>query len=224
MRNYLVYVPCAQGRIAAALWDNHRLFDVALNDYTGAQAPNWGEYGFKTKGHKWPAIVSLGLPFFARYKAVCFLDDDIEIDATRLNQLFAIGNLLNLDLWQASLTEDSQISWPHLVQMKNSYVRGARTVEIMMPIFSRSGLAACWPSFAESQSGWGLDDLWPKLLNGKGLAVVDAVAARHARKVQSGTWVMPNGKKPQQERNEIEKKYELKKWQRENGYEPWEHE
>jgi hypothetical protein len=67
-------------------------------------------------------------------------------------------------------------------------------VEIMMPVFVHEALLAVWQTFSESQSGYGLDLLWPKVLKNKGLAVVDCVQARHIGPVNSGSWRMPNGK------------------------------
>jgi hypothetical protein len=211
VRDCLVYLPSNRGKIAADLWAPDRDFDVAINDYTGTAPPCQGgaEHAFAVKGHKWPVIATMP-ELFGRYEAVCFLDDDIEICADDLSRLFRIGRVLELDLWQAALTRDSIGTHPPLFQRDGSYVRRVPVVEIMMPVFSRAALAMCQASFCESESGYGLDFLWPRLLGDRGLAVIDCVAARHMRPIASGGWRMSNGKTPQEECRDLVRRFALR--------------
>ena len=62
-----------------------------------------------------------------------------------------------------------------------------------MPIFSKTALDICVHTFARSESGWGLDLIWPDYLEHTGLAVVDVVVAEHLRPINSAQWQLANG-------------------------------
>ena len=119
------------------------------------------------------------------------LDDDIEANGDTLARLFKAGDALGLSLWQPALTQDSVHSWKHTQQVAGSFVRPVKMIEVMAPFFSRDALARCLSSFSETQSGWGLDFLWPKLLGYQGLAILDALPISHHREVTSGERRMP---------------------------------
>ena len=63
--------------------------------------------------------------------------------------------------------------------------RKVSAVEIMMPVFSRRALGWVAPTLGQSISGFGLDLVWGQLVarNGGRIAVLDSVAATHARPV-----------------------------------------
>jgi len=207
-RPYLVYCPTLRGELAADLWAGFRLYDVALNDYSGeGKGLDRAEHRFARVGHKWPCIhANLG-GLIGHYTAFCFLDEDIEIDTDRLNRLFLAGEAFGLSLWQAALTPDSYHSHTHLLAVNGSYLRPTGLVEIMMPCFSRQALQRVWNTLTESQSGWGLDGVWSKLLSGQCLAVVDAIQARHGRPCRSEQWTLSNGLTPEQEWYILARKY-----------------
>ena len=131
---------------------------------------------------------------------MALFDDDLEISTRDLNRLFRIGEACGLALWQAALSSRGYWTWRHLLQRADSIARIVPMVEIMMPVFSAEALRTCWPTFLENYSAWGLDSaLWPSLLAGKPLAVVDAVTVRHNRPVRSASRVLPSGLTSQQE-------------------------
>jgi len=199
-RPFLVYCPTDGGDHLFGADEGTRLFDVALNDYSGTRRDLRGaDWCFAESGHKWPCIVR-NLPRIERgYEAYAILDNDIEISTDELNTLFLTGHALGLDLFQAALSSDSHTNYPGLKARAGSYVRPSGFVEIMMPVFSRRALELCWHTFGDSESGWGLDVVWPKYLAGHRIAIVDAVVARHGRPVESGSWKLSNGLTPQQE-------------------------
>ena len=212
MRDYLVYIPCNAGLVRANLWEDDRTYDIALNDYSGSTAWCTGaEHLSNVKSHKWPAIVSMQ-ELFMGYKAVCFLDDDVEINTEQMNRLFYYGRIFGWNLWQAALTLDSIGTHRHLFKQVRSWYRPAKWVEIMAPIFSREALETCASSFSLSESGYGLDLLWPKLLNNRGLIVVDTITMKHRHPITSTNWKLSNGKSPAQELSEIVDKYDLGSW------------
>lgn len=141
------------------------------------------------KGPKWSCLADLlreRTELMVRYDAFWFPDDDLAADTAELNRMFALFNGLQLDLAQPSLTPDSYVSWPFLVQQPGNIARYVGFVEVMAPLFSRSALRRCLPTFSESRSGWGLDWIWPHLCaeeRDDAVAILDAVAVRHTRPV-----------------------------------------
>jgi SAM-dependent methyltransferase len=199
-RPFLVYCPTKAGDHLADLLSKDRLFDVALNDYTGeGRGTADAEWQFCEMGHKWPCAQRNLSRIAQSYEFYLFLDNDIEIGVDAINTLFLTGYALRLQLFQASLTPDSTTAYPHLRWRAGSAVRFCELVEIMMPVFSRAALQTCAHTFTESESGWGLDHIWPLYLGKDGMAVIDAVQARHCRPVNSRDWVMSNGETPWEE-------------------------
>jgi hypothetical protein len=61
-RPFLVYCPTKAGDHLADLLSEHRLFDVAFNDYTGeGRGTEGAEWRFCEKGHKWPCAHRISL-------------------------------------------------------------------------------------------------------------------------------------------------------------------
>lgn len=153
------------------------------------------------------AQVALRPPNLSRisksYEFYFFIDNDIAIGVDDINTLFLTWYALRLKLFQAALTPDSTTAYPNLVWRGGCAVRFCDFVEIMMPVFSRAALQTCAHTFTESESGWGLDHVWPLYLGKERMAVVDAVQARHCRQVTSGGWVMSNGETPFDEFNRV---------------------
>ena len=208
-RRYLVYVPCKDGHVKAELFGDGRRFAVAMNEYSGHPITEpRAEWLFSRPGHKWQCIAANILPLIDKYDAFCFLDDDIEITTDELNRLFDAGMAHNADLWQASLSLDSFDWWPELIHRDDSAgARKVSLVEVMMPCFSRASLVKLFSTFTENYCGWGLDLVWAKLLDGKGMFIVDDVVAKHLRPLQSGHWILPNGMTSFQDRDRVLKKY-----------------
>ena len=208
MNNFLCYCVTNRGRFAANLFDGtQRLFDVALNDYSGQDFRSYpAEYFFNRKGHKWPSIAAL-LPTISRkYQAYCFLDDDVVINAADINHLFQEGIRLGFNLWQASLTWDSYEYWKFLYT-QGWGIREVPLVEVMMPFFSAEALRICLPSCAEFESGHALDQLWAQMLNWQKMVVFDQVQATHRRYPRSIYWKLSSGLTVFEEARMLREKY-----------------
>jgi hypothetical protein len=207
-RPFLVYCPTKAGDHIADLLNKDRLFDVALNDYTGEGRGTAGaEWQFCEKGHKWPCAHRNLSRIAKSYEFYFFIDNDIELGVDAINTLFLTGYALRLQLFQASLTPDSPTAYPHLIQRAGSAVRLCDFVEIMMPVFSRAALQTCAHTFTESESGWGLDHIWPLYLCKERMAIIDAVQARHCRPITSRGWVMSNGETPSEEFDRVVRRH-----------------
>jgi hypothetical protein len=119
------------------------------------------------------------------YDMVWMPDDDLDVRGADIDRLFDVAAAVGLDLFAPALDDASHFA--HFDTRRNPRFFGRWTgfVEIMMPGFSRAALERLLPTFAESETGWGwgLDSVWPKILNYRDVGVIDAVAVRHTRPV-----------------------------------------
>ena len=119
------------------------------------------------------------------YDHVWMPDDDIHADQATISAMFAAAGAAGLDLFAPALHEDSY--YAHYSTMVNRRLHGRRTgfVEIMVPGFSSAALEALlWTlDLTETGWGWGLDSLWPKLLDHRNVGILDATPVLHTRPV-----------------------------------------
>ena len=189
-RSVLVFVQCGRGFDAPYL-EEPRGFDVLLNYYQGASAHPKADIAIHQTGTKTTAIrrlMELRPDLLLRYRAVLFLDDDVEIGAEGIDAFFRAMAAEKLDLAQPALTQDSATAYPYLKRPSiGAGVTRVSSVEIMAPALTRRGLESAAWAFAESVSGWGSDLLLgPAVRAGCGAAsvgVVGSVAVRHAAPV-----------------------------------------
>jgi hypothetical protein len=210
-RDYLLYTPVRAGVCRARLFQEGRLYDVAMNDYSGAAAAEGceAEFYFSEKLHKWPAIAANLNRLPNTYRGWGFIDDDIEVDTQTLNELFQVGEMLQLDLYQPALTQDSACSHVQLKRAPGSYVRSTPFVEIMSPFMSRRALGRFRHLFARTESGWGLDLVWSRMavVEGLRMGVVDALPVRHAVAPRSRGWRLRDGSTPPEEMRRFVEEY-----------------
>jgi hypothetical protein len=185
-------------------------FDLAIinptnNPYLGSKT-----FELWQPGYKFPNLAALASNHVEvfDYDYVWVVDDDVRVEG-RAARLFEIMRAQGLDLAQPALTHHSH--WSHRVtlQYPGSRYRLTSFVEIMAPCFSREAFRLCYPTFTETCSGWGLDWVWPKLLmdlRGRPTcAIVDEMT--HTLPTTSRNWILPNGKRPEQEMREMLAKY-----------------
>lgn len=139
-----------------------------------------------SKGPKWPALKALietHRAIIDRYDYVWLPDDDIACNANDINKLFEIARDENLALCQPALTLNSYFTWGVTLKPLFTRLRFTNFVEIMVPCFERDFLIRCLPTMADNLSGFGLDFIWPKMLEGTAnrTAIVDAVSVTHTR-------------------------------------------
>jgi len=117
------------------------------------------------------------------YDFVTFPDDDLDMQWSDLNQIFAVCRDYGLDLAQPALHPESYINYPVSRQNKIFLLRYVSLVECMMPVFSQSALRKCVPTFALHKDGFGIDHAWARIIGTPPtkLAVIDKVAVRHTR-------------------------------------------
>lgn len=120
-----------------------------------------------------------------RYDQVLFLDDDLIFKYRDIDQVFALAEEHNLDMFQPAVAPGSNCVWPYLFQQPNSVVRFSTGVEIMMFGFSNRALQLCAPLFSKTVSGFGLDYACSRTVRAEKwrCGVIDAVAAQHLDKI-----------------------------------------
>ncbi|MEI6212022.1 MAG: hypothetical protein WCR06_10410 [bacterium] len=197
------------------LTDPVRDFDIFIS-YYGTQ-PNLyqaeADYYEMSPGPKWPCLGTLvteHAELLEHYAAFWFPDDDLAATTATINQMFALFHGFRLTLAQPALTADSFYSWRILLQHPKYVLRYVDFVEIMAPIFDRQALRNCRSTFGESQSGYGLDFVWPSLLDPQrpdALAVLDATPVTHTRPVGGELYRNHPELKPRQDMLALLQKY-----------------
>lgn len=192
----------------------YKNFDLCLSYYGNSPSrfKNDCDIYFESKGPKWPKIKEIIQALgdkISQYEAIWFPDDDILTDASVIHHMFEIFNEQKFELAQPSLTKESYHSHYVTLEYRDYKWRYTQFVEAMVPIFSKNALGKCWHTFDITQSGWGLDLLWPKILGNphKKIAVIDETQVYHTRPVGTGT--LYNGLSPYSELCAVERKYNL---------------
>jgi hypothetical protein len=119
------------------------------------------------------------------YEYVWLPDDDLFASQAAIDRMFELARTLSFSLCAPALHEASY--YAHYVTMRNRRCFARRTgfVEIMAPCFSVPALATLLPTLELTPSGWGwgLDSLWPKLLDYRNTGIIDATPVLHTRPV-----------------------------------------
>lgn len=140
------------------------------------------------KGPKWPAlkeVIEANRDLVDRYDYIWLPDDDIDCRGSDIDRMFEIARRHNLALCQPALTLDSYFSWGVTLKNPLTRLRFTNFVEIMVPCFDHDFLLRCLPTMGDNLSGFGLDFLWPRMLEAtpNRIAIIDEVAVTHTRPV-----------------------------------------
>ena len=171
------------------LADEHRSWDLCVSFYGRDEnfpLDDFSEYTIlQNDGKKFPSLKQLLQPDspFWRYEYFLFPDDDIQMRWSDINTMFGVCREFNLDIAQPSLHPSGVINWPATRQKPEYVLRFVSIVEAMIPLMSRTALRACVHTFGLSQSGWGVDYIWSRVVGGPmtRIAVIDKVAVVHTR-------------------------------------------
>ncbi len=170
-------------------------------------------FSHKTAG-KGEVMAYLAAQDLGDFDYIAVIDHDVQLSVSAINRLLAIARQHKLDLFQPSLSPDSFISHPHVVQRVGSFMRDTSFVEIMATFFSAPAFNFVKETFIESLSGWGLDLIWSSRIrqnHGK-LAIVDDVVAKHLKPLSSHTWRFANGETSQNELMRIMQRHHLMRY------------
>jgi hypothetical protein len=162
-------------------------FDYALS-WFGDVPPDAPGAAFvhMQKGAKWPgleATLQAHAEQIAQYRYVWLPDDDLLCVPEDISRMFLICDELGLELAQPALTTDSYFS--HVITLRHArfQVRFTNFVEIMAPVFSAAMLQKIRPTLAGNISGYGLDNVWPRLSQLGKVAIIDDTPVKHTRPV-----------------------------------------
>lgn len=168
--------------------EEDRNWDLCISWY-GKEVPSdlkeWEYFTHQPNDRKFSAIYKLfleGSPLLD-YENVYMPDDDLMMTWADINKLFNIFRIGGFDLAQPSLVATSYVTHPVTAQNPEYLVRYTNFVELMCPVFSRSFLQICLPTFEASFSGFGLDHIWSQLggrVPGR-IAIIDDIAVAHTR-------------------------------------------
>jgi hypothetical protein len=163
-----------------------RNFDLCLS-YSGEAPGRYADqcdFYFAASGTKWPQLYDLMRDYgelIMQYDAIWFPDDDIRTNAGNINRMFNQFNEHQLQLAQPALRKNA---FYYVTSQYIDYeLRYTHFVDTMAPIFSKDALRLCWFTFSKNLTGWGLEYIWPKLLNNpdKKIAILDAVPILQTR-------------------------------------------
>jgi hypothetical protein len=138
-------------------------------------------------GPKWSGIREAlrGWQGWRDYEYIWMPDDDIFASQDTISRMFAVARRTKLDLFAPALHDASY--YAHFITMRSHGFFGRWTgfVEIMVPGFSRAALERLLPTLDLSETGWGwgLDSVWPKLLDYRNVGIIDAAPVVHTRPV-----------------------------------------
>jgi hypothetical protein len=191
MAQNLVLVRAGKGSLHSSWIDRGkpRDWDIRLVPYQEVPPPQDGEYtvGEVVPGPKWAGIREAlkGWDGWRDYEYVWMPDDDIFASHDTISRLFEVARRTKLDLFAPALHEASYYAHFITVRSRGFFGRWTGFVEIMVPGFSRAALDRLAPTLDLSETGWGwgLDSVWPKLLDYKNVGIVDATPVLHTRPV-----------------------------------------
>lgn len=129
------------------------------------------------------------------YRYLLVIDDDIEIPEGFLDDFLAIQEARDFTLAQPARSHDSYTDHHFVNQLSGIESRSTRFVEIG-PLVSlrRDGYKMLLPFDEAAPMGWGLDFVWPLMLeqHNKRLGIVDATPIRHALRKPVSTYDYSN--------------------------------
>lgn len=129
------------------------------------------------------------------YRYLMVVDDDIELPQGFLDQFLAIQEARDFTLAQPARTHDSFTDHHFVNQLIGVESRPTRFVEIG-PLMSlrRDGYKMLLPFDENAPMGWGLDFVWPLILeqHDRRLGIVDATPIRHALRKPVSTYDYTN--------------------------------
>jgi hypothetical protein len=193
MKKNIIIIPCGDNSLHTEWISNNSNFDIGII-YYGSDEDKFNEYSskanfsLKLKGEKW-FLINEFLDTYKnklnKYEYFWFPDDDLKGDVDSVNKLFDLNKTYNLELSQPSL--DGHISHEIVKHVYGNLLRYTNFVEIICPLMSYSTVLKLKHTFTLTQSGWGVDFLWTKLLNNPTdkIAIIDDVIITHTKPVGS---------------------------------------
>jgi hypothetical protein len=187
-------------------WNGIPTFDVILFNYSGN-----GKQPLLTDNCKYDELLNIKTEFkgslinevykhFANNQHinyVGFIDDDLAISISGINQLFEVAHQEKLDAFQPATTKESFISHHFTIQQSDTVFELVDWVEIMCPFYRKELFDAAAEFYATCISSYGIDNYaipyFQKIVGLNKTAVIHAVPVTHLKPVTDGDKVFSNG-------------------------------
>lgn len=172
-----------------------RNWDLQLSTY-GDNAELLGQADLPTvvdQGTKWDSMVrhfQARPELLDRYEYIMLADDDLLMRAEDINEMFERSVQHKLVISQLSLSRDSWVTYPVLMQCPTFMMRFTNHIDCMAPCFESSYLrGTVLPLVEQYICGWGADHVWAMLMENPAYrcAVFDDIAMVHTRPLGKGT-------------------------------------
>jgi hypothetical protein len=123
------------------------------------------------------------LELIKKYDFIWLPDDDLDTNYIEINKLFETHKKYSLSLSQPSIY--GHVSYDIERQNKSTILRFTNFVEVLCPLMNLETLMMLYPTYNLNESSWGLDYLWPKILNypNDKIAIIDLAFVVHTRAV-----------------------------------------
>ncbi|KAJ1456615.1 hypothetical protein M885DRAFT_616248 [Pelagophyceae sp. CCMP2097] len=192
-RKYLVYT-CAGDRAVVPLWlrNGQRDFDVWVTYYGSGVEDKWRDCADcyrRRPGGKFENLQALvreaGVgDVFSKYDGVLVMDDDVVLDAPRINALFGVRANLGLDALQPAFERRGKVSHCITASQPANRVRLTNFIEMTCPLFSTRAISKFLERFDADLKGWGAD--WWFLTVVSDVARDQGVARQHPSTALAG--------------------------------------
>ena len=166
-------------------------FDLVLlyydnNPEVASSYTKYTPHVFSGKGFKWwliKAFIDNNLEFVSKYDYIWFPDDDVFLNSLDINKLFNTSREHNLWISQPAML--GYVSHQITLPQRGNLLRFTNFVEVLAPMFNLESLLKVKHTFDANESAWGLDYLWPYLLEDPKdkVAIIDDIVMFHTKPV-----------------------------------------
>jgi hypothetical protein len=158
------------------------VYDDSFDDHASCADISFRKDGFKTQLLGW--FFETQQQIWENYEYFWLADDDLAIDVTDINRMFDLAEQWGMRVAQPSLTHDSPHSFDMTLHQKSFQYRVVSFVEIMCPLFRKDALEQVIPYFKESESAWGVDEIWSQILfRDEPKYIIDAIQVHHTKEI-----------------------------------------
>jgi hypothetical protein len=161
---------------------NYETLVFAYSDFV----PEEGTYDniIKQKGFKWNLSKEwLKKIDYTEYEYIGFIDDDLITDIQSINYALNLAEEKEMKLFQLSVTQDSDMFWPILINKPGVKYTKTNFIEVMGPFIHTSLIPICqelWDEY-DIYSGWGFDKVLCDLTK-TDAAVIHAAQMYHPKR------------------------------------------
>ena len=165
-----------------------RFYETIVVQYSDFE-PEFGTYDklIKMKGFKWSMAKELLKTLdYSKYDFIGFMDDDLVTDIDNMNKAIHTAYYHSAAAFQLSVTPDSDIFWPILVQKPGVVIAYTNFIEVMGMFISTRMIPRCrelWDQY-DIYTGWGFDKVLCDLMDESAM-VIHCSSMYHPKKQES---------------------------------------